>query len=559
MLFAAVRDHGIARTAGRQVREPLLRADPRAGGVDPREVDRRADGVPTVVPRDGERIARGCERGAVRERHRARDLHLAADLGARSIQAREEDLEHAAFAVVVPGDGEPVLGRDEGGELGAPTVVRHAHVVADLGALGGHTRHVDLGVPVAFVVPRERELRSREDDVEAPRVAHPFRDAHVVADLGAVGAEQREVDLDVAVAIVEPRDPVPVGARCDHGAGRPRGRSAHRVRARRRAEPRVTTAIGRAIATPVSRGIVAAAAEPRADSGQRPDDPRTPYAHAHPPGAAPPRNVSGLPRSAIEAFARRLRWWGGRGSPMAVRFSLPAFGLAAVMSFSTVARADENGEPPPPPSLRALRDAFPEARARASAPLSGSDWQGRYTLFAGASALYELSAWPGAVLFGSESSREAPGVDATVGGRFGLTRELELVVDVGARFFFFGDLAADAAPGAPQASEVKILEPTLGASLRIRPDGGRFHLDAGLGAGFAFLLGEATAGGGALEPMTNRDGITLELRGGVGLLLGPDCDWDVTARLRVVGYPRVEGVSSLATVLELEVTAPLLH
>jgi hypothetical protein len=185
-------------------------------------------------------------------------------------------------------------------------------------------------------------------------------------------------------------------------------------------------------------------------------------------------------------------------------------------------------------------------------------WQGRHTLFAGASLLYALGAWPGAVLFGSDATREAPGVAVALGGRFGLVPELELVVDVGARFFFFGDLARDAAPGAPQASEVRILEPTLGASLRIRPGAGRFHIDTGFGLGWAFLQGIAEDPSGPLEPTASRNGFTAELRGGVGVLFGPARTWDVSVRLRIAGYPAIEDVSTLATLLEIEITGPLL-
>jgi len=185
-----------------------------------------------------------------------------------------------------------------------------------------------------------------------------------------------------------------------------------------------------------------------------------------------------------------------------------------------------------------------------------TDWEGPFSLSLGAALVYELGDWPSALLFGQSQTEAAPGVAAIVAVRHGLLDIFELYADLSLRYLYYGDLAADDSPSTPYAENVSVLIPSVALTARLRP-GSRFYLGAGLGVGFGVLFGEAVDADGALVPFGDTSGAVGELRGEVGFLLGPKTNWDLGARLRFVGYPRVVGTATLAVALELALTVPV--
>jgi hypothetical protein len=186
-----------------------------------------------------------------------------------------------------------------------------------------------------------------------------------------------------------------------------------------------------------------------------------------------------------------------------------------------------------------FRDAHPPPETPAPV-VQTSDWEGNLSFSLGAALVYELNDWPSAVLFGAARSEAAPGVSGFMA----------------LQYLHFGDIAADDTPATPIADNVSILTPSVSLSGRLRP-ASRFYIGAGLGVGFGWLFGEARSRDGMLLPYGDTSGAVGELRGEVGFLLGPKASWDVGARLRFVGYPKVPGTSTLAVALELALTVPV--
>ena len=92
------------------------------------------------------------------------------------------------------------------------------------------------------------------------------------------------------------------------------------------------------------------------------------------------------------------------------------------------AQAEPDGAPldaPAAPTLEPLEAAFPPLD---DAPdvVRSSGWEDRLTLSVGVAAIYELSQWPAAVLFGRSATKTAPGVALLLGVRYGLSRYFEL-------------------------------------------------------------------------------------------------------------------------------------
>jgi hypothetical protein len=202
-----------------------------------------------------------------------------------------------------------------------------------------------------------------------------------------------------------------------------------------------------------------------------------------------------------------------------------------------------------------FRDAHPPPETPAPV-VQTSDWEGNLSFSLGAALVYELNDWPSAVLFGAARSEAAPGVSGFMALHYGFTPILEINLELGLRYLHFGDIAADDTPATPIADNVSILTPSVSLSGRLRP-ASRFYIGAGLGVGFGWLFGEARSRDGMLLPYGDTSGAVGELRGEVGFLLGPKASWDVGARLRFVGYPKVPGTSTLAVALELALTVPV--
>jgi hypothetical protein len=183
---------------------------------------------------------------------------------------------------------------------------------------------------------------------------------------------------------------------------------------------------------------------------------------------------------------------------------------------------------------------------------------GRFRLALSPSVLYEISRYPNAALLGSDEQAEAPGLGLRLDAGFTLTDTLEARLDLGVRYLHFGDIAASDEPGAAQALHVGVLAPTLGLSLRLRPFSRRLTIGAGAALGFVWLFGDPTRGGVPIAPRGATAAGFGELRGEASFLLGDAMEWELLARFRFVGYPTVEGVSTLAIALELGVGIPVL-